>query len=163
MTGIRYLFKRKCTYHSLLSESADLLDSTRSSLLEADAVDLSSMLDVCSCLSLPSNALHSIHPSFDKECTKIPAIRGLHQTERTLLWRWMVYSRATTSSMAERPLLPAGFLVWVLEDMARGEGCDGRIERGSLGDVVVDVVFEVSRTRALCEKSGFVGWAWLSR
>lgn len=38
-----------------------------------------------------------------------PAIRGLHQTERTLLCRWMVYSRATTSSMALRPgpCLPA--------------------------------------------------------
>ena len=31
------------------------------------------------------------------------AIRGLHQTERTLLCRWIVYSRATTSSMALRP------------------------------------------------------------
>ena len=37
------------------------------------------------------------------------AIRGLHQTERTLLCRWMVYSRATTSSRALRPApdLPA--------------------------------------------------------
>lgn len=29
----------------------------------------------------------------------------------TLLWRWMVYSRATTSAMAERWVLPVGFLV----------------------------------------------------
>ena len=29
----------------------------------------------------------------------------------TRLWRWMVYSRATTSAMAERWVLPVGFLV----------------------------------------------------
>lgn len=42
-----------------------------------------------------------------------PTIRGLHQTERTLLCRWMVYSRATTSSMALRPApaLPAAGLL----------------------------------------------------
>lgn len=46
------------TYHSLLSEEADLLDGTRSSLLEADAVNLytNTLLDICSCLSLPSDA-----------------------------------------------------------------------------------------------------------
>jgi hypothetical protein len=32
------------------------------------------------------------------------------------LCRWMVYSRATTSAMAERPCLPAGF--WVLDDIS---------------------------------------------
>ena len=37
------------------------------------------------------------------------AIRGLHQTERTLLCRWIVYSRATTSSMALRWALPDDF------------------------------------------------------
>lgn len=43
---------------------------------------------------------------------------GLHQTERTRLCRWMVYSRATTSWMAERP--PAFLLVLVVEDIATG-------------------------------------------
>jgi len=42
--------------------------------------------------------------------------------QRTRLWRWMVYSRATTSAMALRPVLPAdGFLV-VVEDMLTVEG-----------------------------------------
>jgi hypothetical protein len=44
----------------------------------------------------------------------VTAIRGLHQTERTLLCMWMVYSRATTSSMALRPwgpVLPAAALL----------------------------------------------------
>lgn len=36
------------------------------------------------------------------------AVRGLHQTERTLLCKWIVYSLATTSSMALRPGLPDG-------------------------------------------------------
>lgn len=48
----------------------------------------------------------------------ITAIRGLHQTERTLLCMWMVYSRATTSSMALRPTLPAGLLDLVALGMA---------------------------------------------
>jgi hypothetical protein len=29
--------------------------------------------------------------------------------QHTRLWRWIVYSRATTSAMAERPVLPAAF------------------------------------------------------
>lgn len=44
---------------------------------------------------------------------------GLHKTGfcavRTRLWRWMVYSRATTSAMAERAALPLGWVFgWVL-------------------------------------------------
>ena len=33
--------------------------------------------------------------------------------QHTLLWRWMVYSRATTSAMADRVALAEGFLVFV--------------------------------------------------
>jgi hypothetical protein len=44
-----------------------------------------------------------------------PTVYGLHQTERTRLCKWMVYSRATTSAMALRPAL--GFWVFWVVDM----------------------------------------------
>jgi hypothetical protein len=66
-----------------------------------------------SCLSLPSDAGQRAHHVYHV-WLHITAIRGLHQTERTLLCMWMVYSRATTSSMALRPwapVLPAAALL----------------------------------------------------
>lgn len=59
------------------------------------------------------------------------AICGLHQTERTLLCRWMVYSRATTSSMALRPwpVLPAAGLLLLV----------GLVDIALVGGVVVEV------------------------
>lgn len=65
---------------------------------------------------MPTNSAHS----FDMRRYWL-TIRGLHQTERTRLCRWMVYSLATTSSMALRPwpVLPAaGLLLLVFEDIA---------------------------------------------
>jgi hypothetical protein len=47
----------------------------------------------------------------ENQVVKTRTIDGLHKTElqHTRLWRWMVYSRATTSAMALRVVLPAGF------------------------------------------------------
>lgn len=84
-------------YHRLVSESLDLLDGTGSSLLEGNTVHL--LNTVPSVLAIPKyHLLHYRKFAF--------VMVGKH----TLLWRWMVYSRATTSAMAERPCLPV-FLV----------------------------------------------------
>lgn len=63
------------------------------------------LLDSTLVFSLPPDAGQRAQ----RVCLLVAAIRGLHQTERTLLCMWMVYSRATTSSMALRPcwVLPA--------------------------------------------------------
>ena len=122
------------TYHSLSSERTDLLDRPRGPLLEAHAVHLIPHIRHCCSRSLfavfrpmssprrPSTTLRRCTPHIVPDivsssdemyttsgCREMPGtltIRGLHQTARTLLWRWMVYSRATTSSMALRPGLP---------------------------------------------------------
>lgn len=46
-------------------------------------------------------------------CT--PSMDFTKLNQHTRLCRWIVYSRATTSAMALRPVLPAGFLVWALD------------------------------------------------
>lgn len=71
---------------------------------------------------------------------RVTAIRGLHQTERTLLWRWMVYSRATTSSMALRPwVLPAVGLLdleaWGMATVVGGGGLKLSVSSSSLSEV----------------------------
>ena len=91
------------TYHGLLSKVLDLLDGARSSLLEGNTVDLFNYI----LISLPSDASCKFYSL---------TISGLHQTEHTLLCKWMVYSRATTSEMALRPAL--GFCCLVVLDMA---------------------------------------------
>jgi hypothetical protein len=53
----------------------------------------------------PICSLYSnVHPRICK-----PSLDFTKLSQHTRLWRWMVYSRATTSAMALRPPLPAGF------------------------------------------------------
>jgi hypothetical protein len=73
------------TYHGLGSERLDLLDRTRSPLLEGDTVELPTE-------SAFRHASQSVSAS------------------RTRLCMWMVYSRATTSAMAERVAFPWGLV-----------------------------------------------------
>jgi hypothetical protein len=65
------------------------------------------------------------------------AIRWTSQnwTQRTRLWRWIVYSRATTSAMALRWVLPAGFL-----PLAFAEGAIAREEDMRLAEALANAL-----------------------
>lgn len=109
-----------------------LVANSRISLMARGALFLKLMpwtcvrLDIILVFSLPSDANSFYAGSMRIPCAQEElAIRGLHQTERTLLCRWMVYSRATTSSMALRPwavLPPEAFEVFALLDMVADVG-----------------------------------------
>jgi hypothetical protein len=89
------------SYHSLSSESLDLLDGAGSSLLEANTMHLlNTLAQHCS-----KTVVRLRGPKIDPGRISI-----CKRKKRTLLWRWMVYSRATTSAMAERWALPEDFL-----------------------------------------------------
>lgn len=87
-------------YHGLVGERLDLLDGAGGALLEGHAVQLledkNSSAFIIACIQLTS-------------APQAPEMLVLGR-RRTLLCMWMVYSRATTSAMAERPCLPV-FLV----------------------------------------------------
>lgn len=86
-------------YHRLVRESLDLLDGAGSSLLEGNTVHLFTK----------EIYQHIVHSS-PVIVNRFSSSASVWKEKRTLLWRWMVYSRATTSEMAERPCLPV-FLV----------------------------------------------------
>jgi hypothetical protein len=130
------------TYHSLLSEAADLLDRPGSPLLEADTVDLyPNVLALCSASvfrPIPAGSLRREHSSLREQSAghrcqrdrsaRVPPLRlckpSLDFTklnQHTRLCRWIVYSRATTSAMALRWVLPAGFLVFAEGAIVCGE------------------------------------------
>lgn len=108
---------------------------------------------------------------------EIEGERTRGQKKRTLLWRWMVYSRATTSAMAERPCLPVFLVVDDIsaEEKKRqnfvrewsrlrywGEGgahwrCEGWVWSGSFGSlkVVGSLDSEKADEKSVgCEKIG---------
>ena len=105
------------TYHGLLSETTDLLDGAGSPLLEADAVDLYTNQPCSPSVFRPIPAQLSRHPNQRNRSGRVPAqlCRPLMDfnklNQHTRLWRWIVYSRATTSAMALRWVLPEAFLV----------------------------------------------------
>lgn len=92
-------------YHGLVRERLDLLDGTRSTLLEGNTMQLHN-----SPLALVPDANTTI--SLVQALLSLLTMRSAWRdcVGRTLLCMWMVYSRATTSAMAERPCLP-DFLV----------------------------------------------------
>lgn len=107
------LRREENAYHNPRSKRANFFDGSRSSLLEAYAVDLGPVRFLIFSYSVFRPMLALLTPAIEAAGVGEPTIRGLHQTERTLLCRWMVYSRATTSSMALRPApaLPAAGLL----------------------------------------------------
>lgn len=89
-------------YHRLVRESLDLLDGAGSSLLEGHTVHLfKDEIRQHVCIRTQKQLHHGMASS--------------RLVRRTLLWRWMVYSRATTSEMAERPCLP----VFLVDDISK--------------------------------------------
>lgn len=129
------------TYHSLLSETADLLDRTGSPLLEADTVNLVTSIshallqssaryqqgvgdgDARACehnsQGIAASVIGLLKCPRPQLCW--PSLDFTKLNQHTRLWRWIVYSRATTSAMALRPVLPAGFLVFALGAIVCGE------------------------------------------
>lgn len=93
--------KVSCAYHGLVGELLDLLDGTGSPLLEGDTVQLFHAR-----LSAIRRPVHQVLPIV----LAIAFFSAVGLGKRTLLWRWMVYSRATTSLRADRVVLP-DFLV----------------------------------------------------
>ena len=93
------------SYHGLVCERLDLLDGLGGTLLEGAAVQLG---DTVSIRFLGRGRLSFF---FSGSCVANQQFSG----RRTLLWRWMVYSRATTCSRAP---LPAGFFPLVVDDIA---------------------------------------------
>jgi hypothetical protein len=83
------------SYHSLVCEFLDLLDGLGGSLLEGSAMQLFNSMSA-------TIEFQSWHIRLCRPSELVVEEGGAH----TLLWRWMVYSRATTCSMAD---LPAGF------------------------------------------------------
>ena len=98
------------TDHRILSELLDLLYRPRGLLLERGAMDLA---------VVPRELVFRPNTCCGRKTSEV-VVGGLHKTNhrlgrRTRLCRWMVYSRATTSAMAERPVFfePGGL---ALED-----------------------------------------------
>lgn len=76
--------------HVSLGELLDGLDSTGSTLLELKTKDLQSGVSIG---GFSSRYLQKHHRQHDDDY-------GYIRFQRTRLWRWMVYSRVTTSEMA---------------------------------------------------------------
>lgn len=114
-TAPRRIFAVGDSYHGLGGEILDLLDGTGSPLLESDTMQLYTQT-----VSIPVSKT----PDFSLS----PNNSSRYSIRRTLLCMWMVYSRATTSAMAER---------WVgffddISELSDGQ-LSGRIEGGVAG------------------------------
>ena len=148
------------TYHSLFSKSADLLNRTGSPLLERDAVDLlPNILALCSSsvfrpIPAGSRRRGTLESAEDNpqgiaasvidllECLRPqlcgPSLDFTKLNQHTRLCRWIVYSRATTSAMALRWVLPAGFLVFAEGAIVCGADVSDN-SRFAVSRLVVDV------------------------
>ena len=91
------------SYHGLVCERLDLLDGLGGALLEGAAVQLGDTVSIRFWVVAVFR--------FFGSCVANQQFSG----RRTLLWRWIVYSRATTCSRAP---LPAGFFPLVVDDIA---------------------------------------------
>lgn len=144
---------RTATYHGLRGEVADLLDRTGRPLLEADTVNLVPSISLMSFFSLPPDTHRepetgTLEPAKNNpqgvaasvidllECPRPqlcgPSLDFTKLNQHTRLWRWIVYSRATTSAIALRWVLPAGFLVVFAEGAIAGEKVSCCCYRGKL-------------------------------
>ena len=97
------------SYHLLLGELADLLDGVGGPGLEGVAVEL----------NRDDPSVRTPHPIIPSnivfKTSSLPTLRDTGE-KRTLLCMWMVYSRATTSAMAERCCV---FFPFVVADIVK--------------------------------------------
>jgi hypothetical protein len=89
-------------YHRLVRELLDLLDRARCPLLESDAVQ--SLVE----MDLPEDQ-KSQHAAFMSKAS-LPTLSHFHAPAFAFEGQPTVYSRATTSAMADRCALPEVFL-----------------------------------------------------
>lgn len=105
-------FESVVTYHGGVGELLDLLDGLGGTLLEAlavnlDANEIMSALEQYARVSHTSSDISSPRDGIERVAGERRS--GLSGSLLTRLCMWMVYSRATTSWMAERCCLPPVF------------------------------------------------------
>ena len=148
---------RWSTYHSLLSKEADLLDGTRSSLLEADAVNLYTkyMLDHmlfsqssvrCSNAKALLKGQYALEPSVDFIKLNVPSCGG----------GWCIRGRRHPRWRNGHPWRRRASVAWSWSTFRRIEGGGDREVWMSLGVMeVVDVAKQPRKVRRgdICESA----------